>query len=64
MIIGKAFKGMESLTIGTVRAADLIIITTGHANVDYDFVQANAIAIFDTKNAMKNVQKRENIEIL
>lgn len=61
---GKAFKGLKNLTINTIKSADLVIIATGHTNVDYDFVQANAIVIFDTKNAMKNVKKRENIEVL
>ena len=31
---------------------------------DYDMIQKNAKAIFDTKNAMKNVENRENIEVL
>ena len=32
--------------------------------VDYDFVQIHAKAIFDTKNALKHVEARENIELL
>ncbi len=43
---------------------DLVIVTTAHTNVDYNFVQKPAKAIFDTKNAMKHVEVRENIELL
>ena len=48
----------------TIKSYDLIMITTAHSNVDYDMVQKNARYIFDTKNAMKNVVNRENIEVL
>lgn len=61
---GKSVKGLERLEEETVKRSDLIIVTTGHTNVDYDFVQRNAKVIFDTKNVMKNVHNRENIEVL
>jgi UDP-N-acetyl-D-glucosamine dehydrogenase len=44
--------------------ADLVVITTGHKNVDYSLVQEYAKFIFDTKNAMKKTEKRDNIELL
>jgi len=47
-----------------LQSADLVIITTAHTNVDYEFVQANSKFIFDTKNAMKDVKNRDNIELL
>ena len=40
------------------------MVTCAHSNVDYDMVQAHAKVVFDTKNAMKNVEKRDNIEVL
>ena len=40
------------------------MVTTAHTNVDYEFVQKYAKAIFDTKNVMKHVKDRENIEVL
>lgn len=61
---GRLFYGLKELSIKTLQLADLVMITTGHTNVDYTFVQHNAKAIFDTKNAMKMVVKRENIEVL
>ena len=40
------------------------MITASHSVLDYDMIQKNAKAIFDTKNAMKNVENRDNIEVL
>ena len=40
------------------------MITTAHSNVDYKMVQGYAKAVFDTKNVMKNIQPRDNIEVL
>ncbi len=61
---GKIVKGLLALSPEIVRIYDLVIITTAHTNVDYEMVQANAKAIFDTKNVMKNINSRENIEVL
>lgn len=61
---GKTKKGMKELTKEVLKEADLVVITTAHTKVDYEFVQANSVYIFDTKNAMKNVKNRENIELL
>ena len=47
-----------------LEAADLVVVACAHTNVDYAFVQQHAKAIFDTKNAMKAVKARENIEVL
>ncbi|SHK15631.1 UDP-N-acetyl-D-glucosamine dehydrogenase [Clostridium cavendishii DSM 21758] len=56
--------GLEVLDEAALKNADIVVVTTAHTNVDYDFVQKHSIAIFDTKNAMKNVINRENIELL
>lgn len=61
---GVVKKGESELTAELIESADLVIVTTAHTNVDYNFVQKNAKAIFDTKNAMKQVEARENIELL
>ena len=47
-----------------VESADLVMITTAHTNVDYTLVQRHAKAIFDTKNVMKQIESRDNIEVL
>lgn len=61
---GVVKKGESELTAELIENVDLVIVTTAHTNVDYDFVQKYAKAIFDTKNAMKQVTARENIELL
>ncbi|WP_269476847.1 nucleotide sugar dehydrogenase [Hominibacterium faecale] len=57
-------KGLKSIDNQILAEYDLIIITTAHSVVDYNMVQKNAKAIFDTKNAMKNIKQRKNIEVL
>ncbi|MBP1919017.1 nucleotide sugar dehydrogenase [Youngiibacter multivorans] len=56
--------GEKQLTQDLLRGADLVIITTAHTTLDYNFVQENSLFVFDTKNAMKNVSIRSNIELL
>lgn len=57
-------EGKSDLTIELLKESDLVVVTTNHSNVDYNFVQKNSKAIFDTKNAMKNVENRDNIDLL
>ena len=61
---GKVLHSIPALTAEVVQQADLVMITCAHTNVDYAMVQANAKAIFDTKNVMKNITPRDNIEVL
>ncbi|MHB8963763.1 MAG: nucleotide sugar dehydrogenase [Saccharofermentanales bacterium] len=61
---GKVKKGEPELSAELVRSADMVIVTAAHTTVDYDFVQQHATVIFDTKNVMKNVKDRTNIELL
>lgn len=63
------YKGEERFSIAELTAealasADLVMVTCAHTSVDYDFVQANARLVFDTKNVMKDVAPRDNIEVL
>lgn len=58
-------KGLHELTSEVISSADLIVITTNHTKgIDYSFIQQNAKYIFDTKNAMKDIKNRDNIELL
>ena len=57
-------QSIPALTEQVLKDADLVMVTTAHTNVDYDMVQKNAALIFDSKNAMKNIQNRDNIEVL
>lgn len=61
---GKIKKGLKNIDEKIISAADIVIITTAHTNVDYNFVQQYAKVVFDSKNAMKNIQRRDNIELL
>jgi len=61
---GEKYQGEKELTKELLSSSDLVLVTASHTNVDYDFVQENSIFIFDTKNAMKEVKNRENIELL
>ncbi len=56
--------GEKALTPELIESADLVMVTAAHSNVDYEIVQKHAKAIFDTKNVMKDISNRENIEVL
>ncbi len=61
---GGVKKGESELTAELIKSVDLVIVATAHTNVDYELVQKHAKIIFDTKNAMKNIVNRGNIELL
>lgn len=61
---GKTEYSISELTAEVVASADIVLVTCSHTNVDYELVQRNAQAILDTKNVMKNIKNRENIEVL
>lgn len=61
---GESGKSIPALTPEAVASYDLVMVTCAHTNVDYAMVQANAQAVFDTKNAMKDIQPRDNMEVL
>ena len=61
---GEKYQGLKDITPEVIASYDLVMITAAHTNVDYDMIQKNAVAIFDTKNVMKNIENRENIVVL
>ncbi|WP_027631128.1 nucleotide sugar dehydrogenase [Ruminiclostridium cellobioparum] len=61
---GEVHKSEPELADGLIESVDLVIITTAHTNVNYGLVQQHAKSIFDTKNAMKHIKRRDNIELL
>ena len=58
------YQGIENLDPQIISSYDLVVITTAHTNIDYNLIQQHAKIIFDSKNAMKNISSRENIEVL
>lgn len=61
---GQEFESLKELTPEVIQNYDFVMITTAHSNVDYQLVADHAKAVFDTKNVMKNIKNRENIEVL
>lgn len=63
-IYGQSGKSIKVLTPKAVQDCDLVMITAAHHNVDYEMVQKNAKAVFDTKNIMADIKERDNIEVI
>ena len=61
---GEIHKGLDGIDEKMVKEADMVVFTAAHKDYDYEMISKNAKAIFDTRNAMKNIQNRENIELL
>ncbi len=61
---GDFHSGLNSIDKNIISSYDLVMITASHSSIDYQMVQENAKWVFDTKNAMKNIINRKNIEIL
>lgn len=61
---GKTMQGMTEITAEQVETYDLLMVTAAHSNVDYEMLQKHAKVVFDTKNVMKHLADRENIEVL
>lgn len=57
-------KGISMINDSIIASYDLIFITCAHSNIDYEMISRNAKAVFDTRNAMKNIKNRKNIELL
>ena len=49
--IGDQIWESEPLTEQTLLAQDLVVITTGHSTLDYDWIVKTASIVFDTRNA-------------
>lgn len=61
---GETVKGLETISPAVIASCDLVMITTAHSNVDYAMIQRHAKAVFDTKNVMKDLKPRGNVEVL
>ena len=61
---GRTVEVKQTLEPADIESQDLVMITAAHTKVDYELIQKHAKVIFDTKNVMKGVTGRENIEVL
>lgn len=59
-----SMQGEPLLAAELLEDMDIVIVTTAHTSVDYELVQKHARHVFDTKNAMKGLKERGNIELL
>lgn len=61
---GQVFRGIKEIDADIISGYDLVLIAAAHSNIDYNMIQENAKVVFDTRNAMKDIDNRENIEVL
>lgn len=61
---GKYYCGLISINKEIISSYDLVMITASHSGINYEMIQENAKRVFDTKNVMKNLIHRSNIEVL
>jgi len=61
---GQVYLSINEINEEIINNYDLVVITTAHTNVDYKMVQKSAKFIFDTKNVMRDIKDRQNIEVL
>lgn len=61
---GKYRKSIPELNGEAIAGYDMVVITCAHTIINYAMVQENAKVVFDTKNAMKGILIRNNIEVL
>ena len=61
---GHKFTCIPEYNAEVVAGYDLVMVITGHTNVDYKILADNAQVIFDTRNAMKDFRPASNIVVL
>ena len=57
-------EGISEINADIIKGYDLILVATAHDAYDYEMIRKNAVAIFDTRNAFKDVEERDNISLL
>lgn len=61
---GEWHEGIIEINADIIKGYDLILVATAHDAYDYEMIRKNAVAIFDTRNAFKDVEERDNITLL
>ncbi len=61
---GITHTGEKELTDELLAEADIVVICTAHSCFNYERIQKVSKAVFDTRNAMKGIADRSNIELL
>ena len=61
---GEWHEGISEINADIIKGYDLILVATAHDAYDYEMIRKKAVAIFDTRNAFKDVEERDNISLL
>ena len=61
---GEWHEGIDEINADVIKGYDLVLVATAHDAYDYEMIRENAVAIFDTRNAFKDVKERDNISLL
>ena len=61
---GNTYQGIGEINEDVISGYDLVVIATAHKSYDIEMIQRSAKAIFDTRNATKELKNRANIELL
>ena len=61
---GKTYQGFDAINSKILESYDLVVIATAHKSYDLNMIQESSKAIFDTRNATKNLKNKSNIEVL
>jgi nucleotide sugar dehydrogenase len=61
---GEWHDGIKEINADVIKGYDLVLVATAHDAYDYEMIRKNAVAIFDTRNAFKDVKERDNISLL
>ena len=61
---GEWHEGISEINADIIKGYDLILVATAHDAYDYEMIRKTAVAIFDTRNAFKDVEERDNISLL
>ena len=61
---GVARTSLPELSASAIESADLVLVACAHDAIDYDFVQKHSKLVFDARNALKDVDDHDNVEVL
>lgn len=61
---GEWHEGIDEINADVIKGYDIVLVATAHDAYDYEMIRENAVAIFDTRNAFKDVKERDNISLL
>ncbi|MDR1619112.1 MAG: nucleotide sugar dehydrogenase [Clostridiales bacterium] len=61
---GHRARSLARIDMETLKTYDILVVTTAHTNVDYELLAHCGVPVLDSRNAMKRVRDRGNIELL